>query len=531
MATTHRDALKAACLLLGAGGVLLHGSALAQTRTQSVTPTLGVKFEHTDNVDGVSDAPGQVRRAEDILTVNPSLLFQHKGATTTIEGRFGLLVEQRLRGTDANSILPDGLVRWRTALPEQGVGLDASLQAQQVKPSISSVGQGAGSSNNSATETRAHVGPFLERRLSEDHTVIARVNGDVQRTDPRDDQQRTTRTRAGSAQLAWLSRPAPFGYSLEANALNERTNNDTPAQSASLPASSEQGETRQGVLRATLLYNWYQELEVGLIAGTERDRRRVTLESAGTRRESERDFDGPFGGFLATWHPTPRTTLSGRYESRESGRNWNTEFSHSLRRTTVSLISAQTTARNAPSIVTGNSLTTITGTGTGTGTSATPTPSVPIPGSTDASTPTSARNEIASAALTVQRNTAVRVTYAGVRSTLNLTSGRFQSRALLTTPGVLPGTDRSRYNAAAISYRLTENVTPSSGLRWSRAQDALGVSRREWLWTLGLGIRLSPWTVIDSGISMLRSTATSLAAPDEARTVVHSANVRLEHRF
>lgn len=525
MATMHRDALKTACVILGTGGVLLHGSAHAQTRTQSVTPTLAVKLEHTDNVDGVSDAPGQVRRAEDILTVNPSLLFQHQGATTTVEGRFGLLVEQRLRGTDSNRILPDGLIHWRTALPEQGVGLDASLQAQQVKPSISSVGQASGSTNNSATETSAHIGPFLERRLNERQTVIARVNGDVQRTEPREDLERTTRTRAGSAQLAWLSRPAPFGYSLEANALNERTDNDTPAQSASLPASSERGETRQGVVRATLLYNWYQELEVGLIAGTERDRRRVTLDTAGTRLESQQNFDGPFGGFLATWHPTPRTNLSGRYESRESGNNWNAELSHSLRRTTFALISSQTTVRNAPTIVTGNSLTTPTGT------VATPTPGVPIPGSTDASTPLTARNEIASSALTQQRNTALRVTYAGVRSTLNLTSGRFQSRALLTAPGVAPGTDRSRYNAAAVSYRLTPDVTPSAGLRWSRAQDALGVSRREWLWTLGLGIRLSPWTVFESGLSMLRSTATSPTAPDDARTVIHSANVRLEHRF
>lgn len=529
MATTHRDAFKAACLILGAGGALLHGSAHAQTRTQSVTPTLAVKLEHTDNVDGVSDAPGQVRRAEDILTVNPSLLFQHKGATTTVEGRFGLLVEQRLRGTDSNRILPDGLVRWRTALPEQGVGLDASLLAQQVKPSISSVGQAAGSTSNAATETRAHVGPFLERRVSERETVIARINGDAQRTDPRDDQQRTTRTRAGSAQLAWLSRPAPFGYSLEANALNERTDNDTPAQSVSVPASSEQGQTRQAVVRATLLYNWYQELEVGLIAGTERDRRRVTLDTAGTRLESERNFDGPFGGFLATWRPTPRTTLSGRFESRESGRNWNTEFSHSLRRTTFALISSQTTARNAPTVVTGNSLT--TGAVPGTGATPTPTPGTPFPGSTDASSPLTARNEIASAALTLQRNTALRVTYAGVRSTLNLTSGRFQSRALLTAPGVVAGTDRSRYNAAAVSYRLTPDVTPSAGLRWSRAQDALGVARREWLWTLGLGIRLSPWTVIESGFSMLRSTATSATSPDDARTVIHSANIRLEHRF
>lgn len=528
MAITHREALKAACLLLGTGGALLHGGAQAQTRTQSVTPILGVKLEHTDNVDGVSDAPGQVRRAEDIVTVNPSLLFQHKGATTTVDGRFGLLVEQHLQGTSSNRILPDGLVRWRTALPEQGVGLDASLQAQQVKPSISSVGPGAGSTNNAATETRAHVGPFLERRLNERQTVIARVNGDLQRTDPQEDQQRTTRTRTGSAQLAWLSRPAPFGYSLEANSLNERTDNDTPAQSASLPATSERGETRQSVLRGTLLYNWYQELEVGLIAGTEKDRRRVTQETGGIRQESERNFDGPFGGFLATWHPTPRTALGGRYESHESGNNWNTELSHSLRRTTFALISSQTTVRNAPSVITGG-----TGQASSSGTATTTTPGSPIPGNTDASAPpaTTSRNEIASSALTQQRNVALRVTYAGVRSTLNLTSGRFQSRALVTAPGVVPGTDRSRYNGATISYRLTPDVTPSAGLRWSRARDALGVSRREWLWTLGLGIRLSPWTVIEGGISMLRSTATSVTAPDEARTNVNSANIRLEHRF
>ncbi len=528
MAITHREALKAACLLFWTGGALLHGEAQAQTRTQSVTPVLGVKLEHTDNADGVSDAPGQVRRTEDIVTVNPSLLFQHKGATTTVEGRFGLLVEQRLQGTDSNRILPDGLVRWRTALPEQGVGLDASLQAQQVKPSVSSVGSTSGSTNNSATETRAHLGPYLERRLNERQTVIARVNGDLQRTDPQEDQQRTTRTRTGSAQLAWLSRPAPFGYSLEANSLNERTDNDTPAQSASLPATNERGETHQSVLRGTLLYSWYQELEVGLIAGTERDRRRLTQETASTRLASERDFDGPFSGFLVTWHPTPRTTLGGRYESHESGKNWNTEFSHSLRRTTFALISSQTTVRNAPGVIT-----TPGANPSSSGAVNTTTPGAPTVGNTDASAPpaTASRNEVASSALTQQRNIALRVTYEGVRSTLNLTSGRFQSRALLTAPGVLPGTDRSRYNGATISYRLTPDVTPSAGLRWSRARDALGVSRREWLWTLGLGIRLSPWTVIEGGVSMLRSTATSVTSPDDARTEINSANIRLEHRF
>jgi hypothetical protein len=144
---------------------------------------------------------------------------------------------------------------------------------------------------------------------------------------------------------------------------------------------------------------------------------------------------------------------------------------------------------------------------------------------------TSTRNDISSAALSLQRNTSLRVTYAGVRSTLNLASGRFQARALLSATGAMPGTDRSRYNTGSINYRLTPDTTVSAGLRWSRAQDAFGVARREWLTTLGLGIRLSPQSNLDFGLSALRSTATSRATPGDEQTIVHGAQVRLEHRF
>lgn len=517
MATTHRETLKTACLLIGVGGVLLHGGIQAQTRTQSVTPTLGLKLEHTDNVDGVSDTDVQPRRSENILTINPSLLFQHRGASTTVEGNFGLLVEQRLQGTGDDRISPDGFVRWRTALPEQGLGLDASLQSQQVPPSIVSAGQGTDSTGTTSTQTRASVSPYLERRLSERHSIIARATGLLMRTDPREDTHRSMRTHASSAQLGWLSRPAPFGYSLEVNTLSERTRTDSPELPAlGATASKEQGKTEQSSVRATLLYAWHQELEVGLIAGTERDRRRVTIDSNNTQVQLDRDFDGPFGGVLLNWRPTPRTTLAGRYERHDTGRTWNADFSHRLRRTTFGLNSNQSTVRNTPMLVTDMRQLTTSGLITG------------IPTS---STLTADRNAATNAALSVQQNLTLRVTYEGVRTTLNLTSGRFQSRALLTSSTTLNGTDRSRYNAFLVSYRLTPDVTPSAGLRWNRAQDALGVSRREWVGSLGLTVRLSPWTQLDSGFSLLRSTATSAAAPDESRTIVRSANVKLEHRF
>ena len=522
MATTHRDALKCAWLLAGLSGLLPHADALAQERTHSVTPLLGVRLEHTDNVDGISDGSGQERRSEDILTLNPALLFQHRGPGNTLEGRFGLLAEQRLRNTSSDRILPDGLLRWRSELREQGLGLDASLQAQQVKPVISSVGSASGSTNTTATETRASLSPFLERRLSERNSIVARLNGALQRTDPREDLQRSTRTRSSGAQVAWLSRPAPFGYSLEASALNENARHETPAQSGGFAAVTERGETRQRTLRATLLYAWHEELELGVIAGTEKDERVASLDTAGSQLRTEREFDGPFGGLQATWRPTPRTSLSGRFESREAGRNWNTELSHRLRRTTFAITGSQSTTRNALTLPTG---TTMTAAGSPSGEAGA------NAGILTGAPYSATRGEVGSAALSVQRDVAVRVTYEGVRSTLSLATGRFQSRALLSTATSAPGTERSRYNAGTFSYRLSPEVRPVAGLRWSRAQDAAGLARREWLTTLGVNILLSPRTTLEGGLSLLRSTATSTLRPDGDRTTVHSAHVRLEHRF
>jgi uncharacterized protein (PEP-CTERM system associated) len=512
----HRDALKAACLLACAAGAWLPDGVQAQTRTHSVTPKLSVKVEHTDNVDAVSETSAQPPRSENIVTVSPSLVFEHRGANTTVDGTFGVLVEQRLQNTAADRVSPDGFIRWRTLLREQGLGLDASLQSQQVPPSIVSTGQGLDSTSTTSTQTRASVTPVLERRLNERQSLVAQFNGLLLRTDPRDDTHRTLRTHASSAQLAWLSRPAPLGYALEARSLSERSLVETPAVITGSGASSENGDTRQSSVRATVMYAWGEELEIGVLGGIEEDRRRVSFDLGGTRLQLDRDFDGPFGGLQVAWHPTPRSTLAGRYEKHETGRTWNVDVSHRLRRTTFAFNSSQSTVRNAPTLTT--DLGQLSNSGQIT---ATPTNSVL----------TGDRSGVTNAALSVQRTLLLRVTYEGVRTTLNLTSGQFVSRALLSANTLVNGEDRGRYHAALVAYRLTPDVTPSAGLRWNRARDGLGVSRREWVGSLGLSVRLSGRTQLEGGFSLLRGKATSNASPDESLTVVRSANVRLEHRF
>ena len=69
------------------------------------------------------------------------------------------------------------------------------------------------------------------------------------------------------------------------------------------------------------------------------------------------------------------------------------------------------------------------------------------------------------------------------------------------------------------------------GLRWSNATDATGLARKEQLITVGLRMRLSPDSSIDSGLTQLNSeTNASLTSPGES-TRIRSIYARLEHRF
>lgn len=515
MATMHRDP---ACLtfplaLLGCLAAL--SAAQAQTQAHSVTPTLGLRVEHTDNVDGLSDNNPAGKRAEDIVTLSPALEFQHRGPNTMVEGRFGLLAEHRLQGSASDRVVPDGRLRLRTEPGGHGAGLEASLQAQQIKPAVSSSGGTSSATANTVTETQASVSPFFERRLGEHHDVIARAQGLRARTDPRLDTSRETRASSLNAQVGLIRRPAPFGYALEASTLRESQKAETPTGGLGESALREDGRTDQSALRMVLLYAFGQELESGLILGSENDRRRLVTSSMGTTDQIERKFDGEFWGLQATWRPGPRTEVKGTVEDHKAARTWSIDASHRLRRTTFSLTDRQVATRNAPSSVTqASGIPSLTGaTPPGAGAGAT------LPLSDQATT-----------LISVQRTTGLRVTYAGVRTTLSLIAGQFRARALIAT-GSSADVDRSRYHGTEISYRLTSQLTPNMGLRWSTAKDATGLSRREQLINMGMRMRLSASSSFDAGWAQLRSnTNASLTAPSES-TQVRSVYARLEHRF
>lgn len=498
-----------------AGCLSVLGAAQAQTQaptqTQSVTPTLGLRVEHTDNVDGVSNTNAAGKRSENIVTVSPTLEIQHRGPNTVLEGRFGLLAEHRLEGTASDRVVPDGRLRLRTEPGGHGAGLEASLQAQQVKPAVSSSGGTSTATANTVTETQASVAPFFERRLGERHDLIARAQGLQARTDPRLDTSRETRTRSFSAQVGLVRRPAPFGYAVEASALRENQKAQTPSGGTGAAALREDGRTDQSAVRGVLLYAFGQEFESGLILGSENDHRRVVTSGAGLSNPIERKFDGEFWGVQATWRPGPRTEIKGTVEDHKAARTWSMDASHRLRRTTFSLTDRQVATRNAPSSVTQAS---VPASQAGAGT----------PGTTQP------LSDQATTLLSIQRTTGLRVTYEGVRTTLSLIAGQFRARALIAT-GSSADTDRSRYHGAEISYRLTSQLAPNMGLRWSNAKDAAGLSRKEQLISMGLRMRLSQNSSFDAGLSQLKSDAKASPTTPSESTQVRSVYARLEHRF
>lgn len=516
MATMRRDPMHRAVPILLLGCLATLEAAQAQNQVHSVTPTLSVRMEHTDNVDGVSDASLSAKRSEDILTVSPALEIRHQGPNTLLEGRFGLLAEHRLRGTSSDRVVPDGRLKLRTEPGGRGAGLEASLQAQQVKPAVSSSAGTSTATANTVTETEASVSPFFERKLNEQHELIARAQGLHARTDPRLDTSREVRTSNVSAQFAIVRRPSPFGYALEASSLDERQKAETPDAAGSATPLREDGRTRQSTLRATLLYAFGLELETGLILGNEKDRRRLDSVSATGASEIERNFDGGFWGLQASWRPGPRTEVKGTVEDRKASRTWTFDASHRLRRTTFALTDRQIATRNAPlsASVTPGSL-----------------PALPPTSSSAISSATSLPySDQSTALLSVQRTTGLRITYEGVRAALGLVAGQFRARALIAS-GTAGNTDRSRYHGAELSYRLTAQVTPNIGLRWSNAKDSAGLTRKEQLLTMGLRMRLSPNSSLDAGAAQLSSRARTTPSAVTENTHTHSVYIRLEHRF
>ncbi|MBH1986323.1 MAG: TIGR03016 family PEP-CTERM system-associated outer membrane protein [Burkholderiales bacterium] len=517
MATTHhetRHRLSWLALALAAQSI----APIALAQTHSVTPTLGARASVSDNATQAAD--GATKRSETTLSVSPGLNLAYRSANSRLEGQVQLTSVNYLEGTQADRVLPTGLVLFRTDLGGQGFGLDASLAAEQVRSTFGAVTAGTPNTADSYTNTRFRISPFLDRPLSEFTRLTARLERTQVRSSANDDALASRpNTHTDGASVRLLRRPTRIGYALDANYQDDR------AGQASTRIYTER------LAKATLLYALTPEIEVGAFAG----------------RESSQVFSQRFSdsvkGLQLSWRPGERTQVELMAEDRFYGRGWLAQVSHR----TPFLAFGVNTSRQVDTYTNnvGGTLTSSGGTR----------------GLLDAilttRIPDEAERRRAVEELMLKRNlpaglgssrdlydlnaqlrqaTSARLAFMGRRTITTLATGFNRAAPVdqASATSILgPGNrTREQYSDLDVNHRLTPLTVLNGGLRWSRTRTAgltlLGseVRTREFAVRAGLGLTLSPQSTLTFGMRHQRGQA-----GNANRVIENIVFVGLDHRF
>lgn len=269
-ARTHA-ALVAAAL----AGPPTFGAAHAQSWQREASIEASVAGSSNGGQTGGSDA-----EADLITTVRPALHVKRRGPRLDFTLDAGASLLSYARGTQSDRILPSLRTSVASTLAERLLYLDASAGVSQVESNPYAGRVSNGSSGNRRTETNWRVAPYLHREFSDRLSVLARVDAGRSRQSGSDDEM-TSR----QSVVRLESRPAPWGYAVEASRLDLSSSGTTDEE-----LSVEAVRLRGSALVAG-------ELIVGPMVGREKTR----LGSA--------ERDDTLVGFRLLWEPSPRTRV------------------------------------------------------------------------------------------------------------------------------------------------------------------------------------------------------------------------------
>lgn len=479
-----------------------------------IRPTLGARATVTDNSTQVSSN----KREEVILAISPGLAFQYQGANSNLVGQLQLSAVHYLNGTQDDRLLPNGLVNFHTDIGRQGFGLDASLAAEQVKSQYGAISSSAPSTNDTYTNTRARVSPFLERDLSDSTKLSARIERSQTRSDANNNALSTRpNTSTNGASLNLTQRPQRLGYALDARYEDNKS------------ADQDDSIYKTSMAKATLLYALTPELEIGAFGGHE-----------STRVFQQHNSDSIKGGQF-DWRPTNRTQVKARVEDRFFGTGWVAEASHRLPWLAVGMTSSR-----QPDVYP-NSIGTLQGNGA-TRALLDAMLTTRVPNEADRSRAVediiARRNlpeqlgssrDLYDLNAQLRQSTALRASVMGRRTIVTVVAGQSQSRPLAgeTFASVLgPGNSvRERYTDLNVNQRLTRQSTLSTGLRWNRARTyspLLGTTTnsREFSLRFGVNTNLSKNALLSWGLRRQQSRN-----PDPVSVTENIAFVGVDYRF
>jgi uncharacterized protein (PEP-CTERM system associated) len=327
MATMRRDTaplLPWLCYALALSPTALLAQTV-QPLGDRIQPTLDIGVTATSNA-GINPETNKPRK-DMVVSAAPGVLVSMKGANSSLEGQWSLNAVNYVHGSQPDRILPTGSMSFHTELAQQGLGLDASALADQVKAQFTQAQTDTPSTADTYTNTRIKLSPFLRKSFSENTSLQARL----ERVQIHSSQNSSTLANRPDAltsndTVSLSSKPVPMGYELSWR--NEATKESGQPD----PTLSTQA------LRGSLLYALSPELSFGVIAGRE------------SQRISAQTFNDSIRGVQVRWRPGERSSLSAELEKHFFGTSWDLALTHRSPWLAMSLSSQRNVATSATSL-------------------------------------------------------------------------------------------------------------------------------------------------------------------------------------
>ncbi len=312
--------------------ILIGGQCWASTaaaQTWRVEPSIKATTTATNNSGFASatDLGGDV-----ILEVTPRLAATGRGAMYTLNGTVQADSVTYTRNTVANQFIPKANLAANATAIDRWLYLDAGVELEQFTGNPFSAASSGSLPEQRRRATQYRLSPYIDHAFTPSVSLLYRSDNAwsrVTRNDAVTAQQRSE-SELHSHSLAFIQRPLPFGYALEAK------------QEAVDFVGGESSRVESESARAVLTYAVDPTLILGAVMGAERN----TIASS-TSRETIR-------GLRVRWRPSERTDLDASAERRFFNSGWNLTWSHRSPFAAMNLDLSKQVASRPTSIVLAN---------------------------------------------------------------------------------------------------------------------------------------------------------------------------------
>lgn len=275
-----------------------------QAQNWFVQPVVKGEVTATSNAGYSSSSEA---RSDVIVNVSPGLIAHGNMPRARLDAAFYVDAIGYVDGTQSNRLLPHGYVDLNSTLVERLLFIDTSASAAQTSQTPYAARPDGASSYNAQTTTQYHIKPYVERELAPNWQLNAHADNTWVRTSGGASGVATDPRNNAYVQDQFISverKPVPFGGELQVGRQDTRY---TGRSTSALVTDT---------ARAIGSYSFYDELEVGLIGGHERD------------KTPYGEISDSIYGLRTRWQPNERTHLDATAEHRFFGLGWGAEFAH-----------------------------------------------------------------------------------------------------------------------------------------------------------------------------------------------------------